>query len=178
MPTRTTPNAIATTNDRDAALDAIAQRELIIAGLFAGDQVALPDTYACATENLRAALQAAFAAGARASRRPANPVAVPVVGDLVLTSPKPTDGSATRAKGRIGAFRFDAKVYPAHAACASYEIARSRISKLELRRLDSDTIAYAWDRGLDIPAMDAATQAAVDTVTAHLADHLYGPATR
>ena len=126
----------------------------------------------------RAALRAAFEAGKQAARRRASspPVAPPTVidGDLVLTSPKPANGCGDWVQGRIGAFRFCAKVYPEHAEVTSYEIGRSRISKLELRRLDTNEVAYNWDRGLDRAATDAAAKTAVDRLAKHLANHLFG----
>ena len=124
------------------------------------------------------ALRAAFEAGKLAARRRAGspPLVAPTVidGDIVVTSPKPKDGCGGWATGRLGGFRFEAKVYPEHAEFPSFEIGRSRISKLELRRLDTNAIAYAWDRGPDTPATDAEAQQAVDRLVRHLAQHLYG----
>ena len=172
-----TPPTTATPHTHDAILDTIAQRELLIDGLFARDLPAQPDTYACATENLRAALQVAFVAGMlRAGFLPALPTAVVVVGD-VPTTPTSSEGQSLWT-GRIGTFRFTAQVYAEHPACASYEIERSRITRLELRRVDNDRLVYAWDRGLDLLAIDATTQGAVDTLAQQLAELIYGPANR
>jgi hypothetical protein len=128
---------------------------------------------------IRDALRAAFEAGKKAAHRRAGspPVVPPTVirGDIILTSPTPKPGSGDWVQGRIGAFRFTAKVYPEHAVQANFEIGQSRISKLELRRLDTNAIAYAWDRGLDRAAVDAAAQQAVDRLAAHLANHCFGP---
>lgn len=125
------------------------------------------------------ALRAAFEAGrVAARRRPSSPAVAPptvIHGDIIVNA----DPKAARmgwTTGRIGAFRFCAKVFAEHALEASYEIGRSRISKLELRRLDTGAVAYNWDRGLDIKATDAAAQQAVDRLAKHLANHLYGPA--
>lgn len=127
--------------------------------------------------SIRDALRAAFEAGKQASRRRAGSPAVapPTVihGDIIINA----DPKAERmgwTTGRIGAFRFCAKVFAEHALQASYEIGRSRISKLELRRLDTGAIAYNWDRGIDIPATDAAAQQAVDRLVKHLANHIHG----
>jgi hypothetical protein len=125
------------------------------------------------------ALRAAFEAGKQAAqRRTGSPAVAPptvIHGDIIVNA----DAKAARmgwTTGRIGAFRFCAKVFAEHALEASYEIGRSRISKLELRRLDTGAVAFNWDRGLDIPATDAAAQQAVDRLGKHLANHLYGPA--
>ena len=136
------------------------------------------DFHEHACYSIHDALRAAFEAGKLAARRRANspPVAPPTViqGDLVLTSPKPADGCGGWVNGRIGAFRFCAKVYPEHAIDPAFELGRSRISKLELRRLDNDAVAFNWDRGLDRAATDAAAQWAVNRLAKHLANHLFG----
>jgi hypothetical protein len=125
------------------------------------------------------ALRAAFEAGKQAAGRRVGkpPVAPPTVihGDIIINA-NPKAESMGWTTGRIGAFRFCAKVFAEHALHASYEIGRSRISKLELRRLDTGAVAYNWDRGLDIAAADADTKQAVDRLAKHLANHLYGPA--
>jgi hypothetical protein len=162
-----------TTNPETAAiLAAIAKEHLLIPTLAARNRDRL-DFHDCGVANLRAALQAAYDAGRRHRTRRARPVAEEVHGELVFTQ-KPTGECGDWATGRIGAFSFQAKVYPEHAKVANYEIGRSRISKLELRRLDNDAVAYAWDRGLDTPAIDAAAQAAVDALAAQLADLCFG----
>lgn len=127
--------------------------------------------------SIRDALRAAFEAGKQASRRRVGspPVAPPTVihGDIIINA----DPKAERmgwTTGRIGAFRFCAKVFAEHALEASYEIGRSRISKLELHRLDTGAVAYNWDRGLDTPATDAAAKQAVDRLAKHLANHIHG----
>jgi hypothetical protein len=174
-PTTTPTNPTAAPSDRDAVIATIAQVHLGLETLESQhlDNLDFKD-HACWA--IRDALRAAFEAGRKANKRPERkPTAV--LGDLILTSSKPEDDAPTWAIGRIRAFSFQAKVYPEHARDATYEIGRSRISKLELRRLDNNAIAYAWDRGLAIPAADAATQAAVDSLGERLADHLYGPAT-
>jgi hypothetical protein len=179
MPRPATPAAAA--SEVEATIATIAELHLGLQALK-GRGSRRFDVQGHSRRNIRAALHAAFVAGMRASGRPvgAAPVAAPTViqGDLVLTSPVPADGCGDWVRGRIGAFRFCAKVYPEHAVVPAYEIGRSRISKLELRRLDTGTVAYAWDRGLDIPATDAAAQEAVDRLAKHLAHHLYGPAPR
>ena len=163
-------------SERDAVIATIAQVHLGLETLESRhlDSFDFKD-HACWA--IRDALRAAFEAGKKgAGRTERKPTAV--LGDLVLTSAKPKDLAATWATGRVGAFRFAAKVFSEHATVPAYEIGRSRISKLELRRLDNDAVAYAWDRGIDIPATDTAAQAAITTLSERLADHLYGPALR
>jgi hypothetical protein len=163
--------------NHDAILDTIAQRELFIEGLFTSDLHAQPDTYPCPAENLRAALQVAFVTGMiLASYLPAIPTPASEGGSAPVTM-TPVAGPSMWT-GRIGSFRFVAQVYGEHPACAAYAIDRSRITKLELRRTDNDRLVYAWDRGLDLLAIDATTQSAVDTLAEQLADLVYGPAKR
>ena len=178
MTTTTTNSATPATapTERDAVIATIAQVHLGLETLESRRMDSLDfKEHGCVS--IRDALRAAFDAGKKSARRPTRkPTAI--LGNLVVTRPMPKDGTAGWTTGRIGAFRFDAKVYAEHASVSSYEIGRSRISKLELRRLDTDAVAYAWDRGEDVPAADAAAQTAVDTVCERLADHLYGPAGR
>ncbi len=181
MPKPATLPTTPASSEVDAILAAIAKTHLDLDTLETRHSDRL-DFQEQACWSIRDALRAAFEAGKLAARRRASspPVAPPTVieGDLVLTSPKPADGCGGWVQGRIGAFRFCAKVYPEHAEVTSYEIGRSRISKLELRRLDNDAVAFNWDRGLDCAATDAAAKTAVDRLAKHLANHLFGPAAK
>jgi hypothetical protein len=152
---------------RDAIIATIARTHLGLETLESRSSDSL-DFHEHGSLAIRDALRAAFEAGKRNAHRTERKPTV-IFGDLVITSKLPKDGTPGWTSGRIGAFSFNAKVYIEHATIPYYEIGRSRISKLELRRLDTDEIAYAWDRGLDIAAVDAAAQAAVDTVARHLA---------
>ena len=94
-------------------------------------------------------------------------------GDIVILKNQKAERMG-RTTGRIAAFRFVAKVYPEHALDPAFELGRSRISKLELRRLDTNAVAFNWDRGLDRAATDASAKTAVDRLVKHLANHLFG----
>src|SRR3954463_15725366 len=78
-------------------------------------------------------------------------------------------GTVTWAEGRIRGYRVQAKVYPEHALDPSYEIDRSRISKLWVQRIRDSEIVFNWDRGLDQPAADEETQDVVNIAVAELA---------
>lgn len=169
MPThRTTP-----TPATQAILAAIAQRHLAIDTLQSRGLDSL-DVHGCSVESLQAALQAAYEAGRRGTRSPARAAGEERHGDITLTR-RPQRGDSGWVEGRIGAYRFSAKVYAGHALVPSYEIGSSRISKLHLTRLADGATAYAWDRGLDIQAIDAAAQTAVDCLCRRLADLIHGP---
>jgi len=179
MPKRRPAAATPATNDTEAIIAAIAQSHLGLETLESrhSDRLDFQD-HSCMA--IRDALRAAFEAGKQVARqRTANTLAAQptvIAGGIILTSAKPAIGCGDWVHGRVGAFRFAAKVYPEHALVPSYEIKRSRISKMELRRLDNGALAYAWDRGLDVAATDAAAQRAVNLLAAHLADHCFGPA--
>jgi hypothetical protein len=164
----------ATAHDLDAIIMSIAKHHLGLETLESRHQDRLDfQEHSCTA--IRDALRAAFTAGRQSMRaRPAKRSAL--VADIVLTSAMPKTASPHWATGRVGAFGFCAKVFAEHAVYPSFEIGRSRISQLEVRRLDDDAVVYAWDRGLVMQATDAEAQAAVDTLATHLADHLYGPA--
>ena len=76
-------------------------------------------------------------------------------------------------RGRIAGHRFEALVFAEHAENPEWEIGDSRISKLWVQRLADKANTYNWDRGLDVPAADATTQAIVDFLCAGLAEHTY-----
>jgi hypothetical protein len=50
--------------------------------------------------------------------------------------------------------RFDALVFPEHAANPVWEIGDSRLSKLFIQRLADRQTVFNWDRGADVPAAD------------------------
>jgi hypothetical protein len=171
----TTTKRPETTNPEvNATLEAIAREHLAIDTLQTRGRDRL-DFHDCGVAGLRAALAAAYEAGRRHRRGTKPAPAETTVGDLVLIRRPETKTEGGWAAGRIGAFRFEALVFPQHADLPDYEIGRSRISKLNLRRLADGTEVYNWDRGLDRDAADQATRAAVDTITAQLANGLFGP---
>ncbi len=88
------------------------------------------------------------------------------------TTPRPAGG--TWVIGLVAGHRFEALVFPEHAENPDYELGESRISKLWLQRVSDSRVVFSWDRGSDIPAEDAATQAVVDFLAAGLAEHVSG----
>lgn len=95
--------------------------------------------------------------------------------DLEITRvTRRASGGGTWVSGMIDdEYRFDALVFPEHAEIADYELGDSRISKLWIARLKNKETVFSWDRGLDIPAASAKTQAVVDFLAAGLADLIY-----
>jgi hypothetical protein len=84
-------------------------------------------------------------------------------------------GGGTWVRGVVMQYRFDALVFRDHAISPSYEIGMSRISKLLLRRRLDDTVAFAWDRGLDQPTADFDSSVALLILCDALADIVHGP---
>ncbi len=86
---------------------------------------------------------------------------------------RPTGGGVW-VIGLLAGHRFQALVSPAHADCSEWEPGDSRIAKLWVQRLGDRTEVFHFDRGLDVPARDAAARAVVDFLTAALADRVFG----
>jgi len=95
--------------------------------------------------------------------------------DLVFTKiTRRTSAGGAWVTGRLAGHRFSALVFPEHAENPEWELGDSRISKLWLKRLADGQIAFNWDRGADVAAIDKAAAAAVDFLAAGLAEHVYG----
>jgi len=75
--------------------------------------------------------------------------------------------------GTPGGYRFEALVFPEHAENPEWELGDSRISKLWIARFKNKETVFNWDRGADIPAATARTQAVVDFLAAGLAEAIY-----
>lgn len=82
-------------------------------------------------------------------------------------------GSGTWATGRIAGFRFEALVFPEHAEVESYELGRSRISKLWVGDGDGHWF-FNFDRGPDLEPATPDVAAAVDILCSSLAELVYG----
>lgn len=76
-------------------------------------------------------------------------------------------------KGTIGGHRFDALVFPEHAECESYELAKSRISKLAVIDATRRVVA-SFDRGWDIRPTTQVAEAIVDALSEGLAETVFG----
>lgn len=87
--------------------------------------------------------------------------------DLDLTITKITNrnrgAGGSWVQGRINDdYRFDALVFPEHAEHDSFELDRSKISKLWIERLADRKVMFNFDRGLDVPAVNTETHVLVD----------------
>ena len=94
--------------------------------------------------------------------------------DLEITqTTRRAAAAGTWVCGTLCGHRFDALVFPEHAANPDWEIGDSRISKLWVQRIVDKQQVFNWDRGADVPAADATTRAIVDFLAGGLADHIY-----
>ena len=94
--------------------------------------------------------------------------------DLEITKvTRQAAGAGTWVCGTMSGHRFDALVFPEHAANPEWEIGDSRISKVWVQRFSDRQTVFNWDRGADVNANDELTQAIVDFLAGGLADHVY-----
>ena len=94
--------------------------------------------------------------------------------DLEITkTTRRAAGAGTWVSGTLSGHRFEALVFPDHAANPEWEIGESRISKLWIQRLADKREVYSWDRGADVPAADHLVACIVDFLARGLADHIY-----
>ncbi len=84
-------------------------------------------------------------------------------------------GAGSWVTGTMGGHRFDAMVFPQHATCDDYELEKSRISKLSLRRIEDRRIVVSFDRGWDVRPTTEVEQMIVDLLCEGLADFTYDP---
>ena len=71
-------------------------------------------------------------------------------------------------------YRFDALVFAEHAESESYELGRSKISKLWIQRPADRKVMFNFDRGLDVPAANTEVQVVVDFLCEGLSDLVFG----
>ena len=94
--------------------------------------------------------------------------------DLEITkTTRRAAGNGTWVCGTLHGHRFDALVFPEHAANPEWETGDSRISKLWIQRLADKREVFNWDRGADVPAADHVTACIVDFLAGGLADHIH-----
>lgn len=79
----------------------------------------------------------------------------------------------TWVKGMIGGHRFEALVFPEHAESESYELAKSRISKIWLTDANRMTVA-AFDRGWELRPTTPMAEAIIDGLSDGLAEAVFG----
>lgn len=98
-----------------------------------------------------------------------------VVGRIEGTAAIEGDGVAAIAASGGEERRFEALVFAEHAENEDFELGRSRISKLHLRRTADRKTTYNFDRGLDLDAATPTDAELVAFLCAGLADVVHGP---
>jgi hypothetical protein len=90
------------------------------------------------------------------------------------TTTRRSAGAGTWVEGSIAGHDFQALVFPEHAANASFELGRSRISKLWLREQATRRDVAAFERGWDVQPTTPAARTIVDLLCAGLAETVHG----
>ncbi len=92
--------------------------------------------------------------------------------DLAFTKIEKRNGAGgTWVIGTVNdQYKFNALVFPEHAESESYELGKSKISKLWIQRTVDRTTLFNFDRGLDVPAANTEVQVIVDFLCIGLAD--------
>lgn len=81
---------------------------------------------------------------------------------------------AVRVDGSTAGYRFNALLHRDHADLPEWELGRSRIAKLWIRRIDTKTVTFNFDRGMDIDARDQTTAEIVSFLAEGLANLVFG----
>ena len=94
--------------------------------------------------------------------------------DLEITkTTRRASGAGRWVSGTLSGHRFEALVFPEHAANPEWEIGDSRISKLWIQRQADKRDVFSWDRGPDVSAADDTTAQFVDFLAGGMADFIY-----
>ena len=94
--------------------------------------------------------------------------------DLAFVCQTPRGAGGTWVIGLVAGHRFQALVFSDHAENPAWELGASRISKLWVQRLSDRTVVFHFDRGLDVPAPDAAARAVVEFLAEGLVERVFG----
>lgn len=92
---------------------------------------------------------------------------------LIITSVTPRAVGGSWVNGQIAEHKFECLVFEGHAACESYELADSRISKLHLEHATTRQEVACFDRGWDREPTTPAAKMIVDLLAAGLATHIF-----
>ncbi|XZE17456.1 DUF7678 domain-containing protein [Pirellulaceae bacterium SH449] len=97
--------------------------------------------------------------------------------DLTITkiSNRNRNAGGSWVRGKINdEYRFEVLVFADHAEQESFELNRSKISKLWIQRLADKKTMFNFDRGLDVPAANTEIQVVVDFLCEGLSDLVFG----
>ncbi|MCO6438997.1 MAG: hypothetical protein J5J06_18035 [Phycisphaerae bacterium] len=92
---------------------------------------------------------------------------------LKITKVQERDAGGSWVMGNIAGHRFEALVFPEHAAYPEYELDASRISKLWVQRSADRAVVANFDRGWDVRPTTPVAEEIVDLLVAGLAETIY-----
>ncbi len=93
---------------------------------------------------------------------------------ITKTEGRQLNAPGTWVSGTIAGHTFQALVFEDHAENEDYELGRSRISKLWLRRQADRQVVANFDRGWDLRPTTDTARAIVDFLAAGIAEHTFG----
>lgn len=82
-------------------------------------------------------------------------------------------GGGTWVTGTIGGHKFEALVFPEHAECESYELDKSKISKLWIQKISEPKPVAHFDRGWDVRPTTKIAQIIVESLCEGLAETVF-----
>ncbi len=88
--------------------------------------------------------------------------------------PRRTGAGGVWVSGTIAGHRFEALLFPDHAASPGFELGDSRISKLWLAVAPRGDVVANFERGWDLQPTTPTAAVIVDVFTAGLAEHVFG----
>ncbi len=97
-----------------------------------------------------------------------------VIESLVITKRTGRPVGGNWVTGTIAGHAFEALVFPEHATDAAFELDNSRISKLWLKDLATNTEVACFERGWDRKPTTIAAKVIVDCLAAGLAETVFG----
>ncbi len=128
--------------------------------------------------DIRAIIALAFNAGLNAASGKPAPVmdtdAEAIIESLSITKREGRPTGGNWVSGTIAGHAFEALVFPQHAECESYELADSRISKLNITHEVTKRTVASFDRGWDITPNSEMATAIVHVLAAGLAETIFG----
>ena len=92
---------------------------------------------------------------------------------ITKVTPRRIDGGSW-VVGTIAGHRFEALVFPEHAESPDFELGDSRISKLWLKHIETQTTVANFDRGWDLRPATPEAQTIVDLLAVGLTEHVLG----
>ncbi|HLP84859.1 MAG TPA: hypothetical protein VK157_10970 [Phycisphaerales bacterium] len=178
---RTTRSTSKLTTDKHAAhREALSEqvRQLLDFETLADRKRDSLDYHEIGVSDIRAIIALAFDAGVNAASGKPAPVMstdpAEIIASMHITKRdgRPTGGNWV--SGTIAGHSFEALVFAEHAACESYELGTSRISKLHVTHQVTKRTAASFDRGWVVTPTSDMAKAIVDVLAGGLAETVFG----